>query len=459
VDGNELQQKIAELKMRQTKSKRKIPQKLQELCEYLAQKEHPELAEIENIDIAIMKEIHDKFSEISDPRDSSYIKYNLSDILIIILLAVLANCNTWYEIELFGQIHEKWLKKFLNLSYGTPTNDTYRLILSKINISYLYNTVISLLLRRIDKVINEFEQHKSRETMPEIISCDGKKSNNSGRKETYSHESKPPVNSLNAYSGNYGACIGQVFIDEKRNEIPAMPILLKGLNISNCIITCDALNTQTTTVASIIDGGADYVIALKRNHPTLYDDLHEYFDDNRLNDIRNGLEPNCKYTYTEEYEHGAIVKREFFISTDIAWLYKVNEWRGLKSFGLEHKTIIHDDVTISETHVNRYYLNSIENIQDFSRAVRLHWGVENGLHWQLDYTFKDDANKTLSGDGAEGLQLFKKLALVILKVARLLYKPYESLNSIRFRLGMNFESEILKIFSILSEDTIIEANL
>jgi predicted transposase YbfD/YdcC len=256
--------------------------------------------------------------------------------------------------------------------------------------------------------------------IPEVISCDGKVSKHSRRTESAKSEGQRPLDTLNAYSSAWGMCLDQVFIPQKKSEPTAMPDLLRGLDISGgAVITSDALNTKTPTTDAIIAGGGNYVLAVKLNHPTLYEDFQSYFDEEQLDKIRQGKDDACQYYAYAEKEHGAEVTREYFLSTHANWFYKSEQWSGLKAVGMEYKTVKPDNVNEQVKTVCRYYICSIKDISVFAHAVRSHWGVENGLHSQLDFTFKDDANKTMEGNGAEGLQIFKKIALAILKVSHI----------------------------------------
>lgn len=153
-----------------------------------------------------------------------------------------------------------------------------------------------------------------------------------------------------------------------------------------------------------------------------------------------------KYGKTKDKERSGIVTREYFLTDDIKWLYNREKWAGLKAIGLEKKTLKKKNgETIQE---ERLFIASFMDIGDFSRAVREHWGVENGLHWHLDFTFKDDKNTTMAKTGAKNLQIFKKVALALLKLVQTIYNC--SLKLIRYKLSLNFDKEIERIFKILN---------
>ena len=412
--------------------------------------------EIENVNVVVLEELADELNEVSDPRDEAFVRHKLGDVIMIILFAVLANANEWLEVEVFGKKNELWLRKFLELPYGIPTDDTYRIVLSRLNVNYVYDLVVGFLMKKLDAILNIFST-PGEVKKKEIMSCDGKVSKSSKRNAT-DQEGAKPLNTLNAYSSDWGMCVDQEFIEDKTNEIPAMPILLGRLNLENTIVTWDALNTQKGTVEAVVKGGGHYVGALKGNQPNLYADVKDYFNEETLAVIRHEDEDRVskQYKKTVENEHSAVVTREYYIEPQIDWLNGREKWAGLASIGAVVKTTKKNgtDEVVIET---RYYICSITDIDDFERAARDHWGVENGLHWHLDYTFKDDKNTTKKGNGAEGLQIIKKIALSLLKIAQVLYPPRTSLKIIRYRLSLDFDNEIEKIFTALNSDSIKEA--
>jgi predicted transposase YbfD/YdcC len=414
--------------------------------------------EIEKTDVIVLKELSERANEMSDPRDEAYVRHKLGDIIMITLFAVIASADEWEKIEVFGKKKESWLRKFLELPYGIPTDDTYRIVLSKINVNFMYEIIVGFLLKKFEEIIAASEINEADESKEkELISCDGKESKSSKRKDTDKSGSKA-LTTLNAYSSDWGMCVGQEFIDEKSNEIPAMPRLLRRLRLKDTIVTWDALNTQKDTVRAVIECQGDYVGALKGNHGNLYADVKDYYDEETKAQIKKADDNReaKQYKKTVEKEHSAIVTREYYLEPKIGWLYGQEEWQGLSSIGLVAKKTEKTDGS-EPTYEERYYICSITSVEDFAKAARGHWGVENGLHWHLDYTFKDDDNTTKRGNGAEGLQIMKKIALALLKVAQVLYPPRTSLKSIRYRLSLDYENEIERIFTVLNADNLKEA--
>lgn len=399
-------------------------------------------------DVSVLKELREKLGIITDKRHESYIKHNLLDIIMITLLAVLANANEWIEIEAFAKSKESWLKNFLELPNGTPSDDTIRIVISNLDSNYVYNLVLNFLINKMDGILQTFNKD-CENSSKEILSVDGKTSCGSKREETYKQGQKA-LHTLNIYSSEYGFCMGQVFVDEKSNEIPAMINLLKIINIKGAILTWDALNTQKDTVAEVIRKKGDYVGALKGNQHNFYKDVKDYFDEEIIKDLRK--EPK-KYKRTVEKQQSAIITREYFLTDDVNWLYNREKWSGLKAIGMEKKLIKKKNGKVLEE--ERFFIVSFMDIENFARAVREHWGVENGLHWHLDFTFKDDKNTTMAKTGAKNLQIIKKIALALLKLVQTLYNC--SLKLIRYNLSLSFEKEIEKIFKMLNTQDLKKA--
>ena len=398
-------------------------------------------------DIIVIKDLLTRVEKIPDFRDESYVKHKLSDIVMLTLFAVLSNANEWSEIEAFGIKKENWLRNYLKLENGIPSDDTIRIVISNIDSRYFYEIVIEFFMEIVTNLTRLANATTTQE--PDIISIDGKTSCGSKRNDTDIMGTKA-LHTLNAYSNDYGMCIGQVFVDEKSNEIPAAKDLLKIIDIKGTIVTWDALNTQKSTVEAVIKNKGDYVGALKGNQGNLYDDVKDYFDDKELQKIKKEKE---NYVVTKEKEHSAIVTREYFLTTNIKWLSVKKDWKGLKSIGVEKKIIEKKNGQIINE--DRYFICSIESVETFAKAVRGHWGVENSLHWHLDFTFKDDKNTTMRNNGAKNLQIVKKIALSILRTVQTFYKV--SLKMIRYRLSLDFDNEISTIFKLLNVEDLKRA--
>lgn len=312
-------------------------------------------------DIIVIKDLIARVEKIPDFRDESYVKHKLSDVVILTLFAVLSNANEWSEIEAFGIKKEKWLRNYLELENGIPSDDTIRIIISNIDSRYFYEIVIEFFMEIVVNLSRLANATTTQE--PDIISIDGKTSCGSKRNDTDIMGTKA-LHTLNAYSNDFGMCVGQVFVDEKSNEIPAAKDLLKIIDIKDDIVTWDALNTQKSTVEAVIKNKGDYVGALKGNQGNLYNDVKDYFDDDELEKIKNEKE---NYVMTKEKEHSAIVTREYFLTTNIKWIPGMKDWKGLKSIGIEKKTMVKSNGQIINE--DRYFICSIDSVETFARAL------------------------------------------------------------------------------------------
>ena len=383
-----------------------------------------------------LKEILGIFKLQKDNREQYKVKHKMEDIVMITFLALMSNANEWTEINNFAIHHEKWLKKFLKLKNGIPSHDTIQRVISILNPQELYNDCLKYIIKKIDDLTSKEENEK------DVLSMDGKTSNGSSRSKLTTEEIKP-VNTMSIYSHNYGISLVQDYIDEKSNEIPMGPELIKKLKLNNCILTADALNTQKDTVEAIIKAKGDYVLALKKNQKRFYEDVKDYFED------KVNIKKIEDYFEETEKSHSKIITRKYYMTNDIKWLHGHKKWKNLKSIGVEFKTI--ENIQTGEiTKENRYFIISFENnIHDFSDAVRKHWGVENNLHAPLDIIFLEDKNKTLEKNGAKNLGIFRRIVLNILKFIQCYYNKM-SLKLIRFDISMDVETGLEKVFKILN---------
>ena len=235
-----------------------------------------------------------------------------------------------------------------------------------------------------------------------------------------------------------GFCLGQKRVEEKTNEIMAIPELLDSLTIKGCIITTDAMGTQTEIAKKIRQKRADYVLALKGNQGSLYEDVRLYFSDPELRE-------KCAYKKTVEKARGKVEKREYWQTEDIGWLSQKKAWPGLKSILLTRNTIKGADG--KEQIEERYFISSLSTeIEDAARAVRGHWKVES-YHWHLDVTFREDGNHTLEKQASYNLNIMRKLSISILKMIEVGNKPL-SMKKKRYAIGTNPEKHLEQIINL-----------
>ena len=402
---------------------------------------------------ALINAVKKNAGSIPDYRHPSYVRHPLVSIVMIVFFAVLANADEWAEIETFAKKKEKWLRKHLDLPYGVPTDDTYRIVMGSIDTGHFFRLTVKLLTEAVDRML-AYAEGGEKLYERSITSVDGKVSRGSARKGSADGEVKA-LQTLNVYSGDYGICIGQKFIEEKTNEIPAAQEVLRLMNLKGMIVTADAMNCQKDTAEAVINAGGDYVLALKGNQQLFYEEVKGYFDAEVLKGLR---EEASRYRKTVDKEHGGMAVREYYITEDILWFSERKKWKKLKSIGMVHKVLKKPNGEQSEE--DRYYICSTDaDAEEFERAARGHWGVENSLHWQLDFTFGDDRNTSMAKTCAKNLQIMKKVALSILRLVRDSYKI--SMKRIRYDLSLDFENGIEKMLSLLDIDSIkklIESN-
>lgn len=356
--------------------------------------------------------------EVIDSRQQSKVRYRLKDIVIIVLFAILANADDWVEIGIFAAYHEEYLRKYTKLDNGVPSHDTIQRVMALVS-----PEIMQQITAKWQEVLNSNEGEKLRK----IISMDGKTMRGNTR------NGSKPSHVVSAWCDEDGFCLGQVAVEEKSNEITAIPELLDKINVKGQIITIDAMGTQTEIAAKIRQKRADYVLALKGNQSNLHDDVKEYFQDK---EFCEQIKKNGQYRRTVEKAHSQKEVREYFQTEDIKWLPQRSRWKGLKSVGMERKTITRKDGSISTE--NRYFISSLGNDIDlFSRAIREHWSVEV-MHWHLDVTFREDANQTIDKNAAQNLNILRKICLSILKTVEI-FKPKLSMKKKRFVIAQDVE--------------------
>ena len=360
-----------------------------------------------------MNNIIQWLESVIDIRQQSKVKHLMKDIIAIVFFAQLANANEWIEMHLFAVSNEKFLRKYLELPNGIPSHDTIQRVFAMVSPEYLQN-----FHKRWNDVMSGNMGHK----IKRVLALDGKTQRGNGN-------ASQKANHIVSIVDENGFCLGEELVNEKSNEITAIPELLSALNIKGNIITADAMGCQTEIVKLIRKKQADYVLALKGNQGTLYDDVKLYFND-------LDLLSKCTYTTTIEKAHGCLEKREYWQTDDISWLSQKKNWVGLKTIIMTKNTITTKNGEI-KTEV-RYFISSLSlDVKESARAIRSHWMVES-YHWHLDVTFREDENRTLDKTAAFNLNIMKKLALNTLRLVDVGIKGI-SLKGKRYMICANFE--------------------
>ena len=346
-----------------------------------------------------------------DPRQQAKVKHLMKDIIAIVFFAELANATEWIEIYLFAVSQEEALRKYLALPEGIPSHDTIERVLAMVSPEYLQE-----FRKRWDKVMSGSIGKRIRK----VLALDGKTQRGNGRGEE-------KANHIVSAVDEGGFCLSEVLVDDKTNEITAIPEVLKSLNVKGHIVTIDAMGCQKEIAGLIKRRRAHYMLALKGNQGSLYEDVELYFDDE---DLRAG----CAYHKVVEKARGAVEIREYWQTTDIGWLHQRKAWAGLTSIVMTKNTIVKGDVIKTEL---RYFISSLPlGVEEAARAIRGHWMVES-YHWHLDVTFREDANYTLKKAAAYNLNIMKKMAINTLRLVDVGIEKISMKNK-RYMLSMNF---------------------
>lgn len=311
--------------------------------------------------------IVDHFRNIDDPRVERTKQHKLIDIITIAICAVICGADSWVAIETYGVAKYKWLQQLLELPNGIPSHDTFARVFARIDPQQFQECFLCW-IKSVSK-INEGE----------VIAIDGKTLKHSYDKG----EEKGAIHMVSAWATANRLVLGQRQVEEKSNEITAIPELIKILDISGCIVTIDAMGCQKEIVKLITQKQGDYIITLKKNQGSLYKSVEELFRDA----IAAGFEGfNASDYHTRESGHGREAIRHYLMLSDMALLVDpTQKWSNLKSIGMVESVRTVNGKTTVET---RYYISSLDNdAKLLGQSVRSHWGIENSLHWVLDVGF------------------------------------------------------------------------
>lgn len=336
----------------------------------------------------------DHFASLPDPRVDRTKLHNLLDILVITLCAVISGAEGWGDIAQYGRSKHDWLKTFLTLPNGIPTDDTFSRVFARLD-PEAFARCFALWTQSIKK-----------KTGGQVVSIDGKSLRHSFDTAT----GKAAIQMVSAWANESRLVLAQQKVDTKSNEITAIPRLLELLDLAGCIVTIDAMGTQKEIASQIIAKKADYVLALKGNQGHAHEDVAHFFQTG----LQNGFGDIGVHTYqTNDYDHGRTVIRRYWQVDQIDWLLATDEWTGLVSIGMMQTERTINGKTSHETH---YYLSSLKaNIKRFAHAVRAHWGIENNLHWQLDISFDEDSSRIRKDQAPENMAIVRHIALNLLQ--------------------------------------------
>lgn len=338
------------------------------------------------------------FEVLQDPRKESHLKRHLlTDILVLTILAVICGADSWVEVEEFGEEKEDWLKTFLTLKHGIPSHDTIGRVFA------------SLSTRELEECFMKWVHSLVQVTNGEIIAIDGKTVR--GSRTTKKGESPSAIHMVSAWASQQNMVLGQRQVDEKSNEITAIPALLKMLDIKGGIVTIDAMGCQRKIATKIIDQGADYVLAVKDNQGDLHQKIIELFE---KVEQKNWQDIWHKQAETIDGGHGRIETRRYSVLPVMYFPWMASQkWKGLQSLVMVERTREIKDKISYEKH---YYISSLKPDADIiGAAIRGHWCIENKLHWSLDVAFREDDCRVRSGNSASNFSIIRHIALNLLK--------------------------------------------
>ncbi len=369
------------------------------------------------------------FGGVRDPRYQHSPPHRLLDMITIAICAVICGANDWDAVAEFGRAKEEWLRTFLPLAHGIPSADTFGRVFSQIDPVEFEGSFINWVAAI------------STLTAGEVVAIDGK----TVRRSADQRHDQRAIHMVSAWASQNRLVLGQVKVDDKSNEITAIPALLRLLAVQGCIVTIDAMGHQTIIASQIIEQEADYALALKENQGHLYDEVVRLFTD-ALADPTGRRIPYAT-DQTVNKGHGRIEIRKCWTISQpnyIKYLDPQGRWAGLKTVV---KIESHRHQGDEHTCEVRYYTSSLPGDPKLlNRVIRTHWTIENQLHWGLDVAFREDDSRVRQGYAAENLAVLRHIALNLLKQER---SVKLGIQNKRLRAGWD-NDYLLKVLSLLT---------
>jgi predicted transposase YbfD/YdcC len=328
------------------------------------------------------------FSSLQDPRVERTREHDLEDILFIAIASILCGADSWYDMEEFGKAKAKWLKTFLRLPGGIPSHDTFNRVFSAMNPGEL------------EKGFVGWTQAVARLSAGEVVAIDGK-----SMRGTREQGKKSIVHMVSAWAQENHITLGQVKVEEKSNEITAIPRLLEMLVLKGCIVTIDAMGCQREIATKIVEKEADYILALKGNQGNLLEQAEDSF--RFLNPVSSDEQTDAG--------HGRVETRRCTVINDLSLIERSGEWAGLQSLVKVESTRYFKCSGKEETDTRLYITSLKADAKLINDAVRFHWSIENSLHWVLDVAFNEDNSRKRCGFAAQNYSILNRIALNLLK--------------------------------------------
>lgn len=333
------------------------------------------------------KRLTEFFNELEDPRREKCKKHLMSDLIAITICAVICGAETWEDVEEYGNVKKNWLSSFLILPNGIASHDTF---------NRLFGSICPL---KFEECFSNWVCSLANITKGEVIAIDGKTIR--GAKV----DGKSPIHMVSAWACENNLVLGQVKVNEKSNEITAIPNLLEVLALTGTIVTIDAMGCQTEIAKKIIEKEADYVLAVKSNQGLLFEQIKDEFRFNKSQNFSSDI----------DYGHGRIETRNCSVITDFKHLENIEKWCNLKAIVRVQSEREFKRTGEKET-AERFYITSLnQSAEKFQYIIRNHWAIENKLHWCLDVAFGEDLNRKRTGNASQNFSLINKIALNLAK--------------------------------------------
>jgi len=359
------------------------------------------------------------FAQLEDPRVERTRLHELLDIVVIAICAVIAGAESWDDIALFGEAKQAWFATFLELPNGIPSHDTFNRVFAALDPAQFRAGFASWVQATLPRL------------PPQVIALDGKTVR--GSQDRY--RGKAAIHMVSAWASVNRLVLAQIKVEDKSNEITALPELLHQLALGGCVVTIDAMGCQREIAEQIVEQEADYVLALKANQPDLLEEVADCFTQAEADAYQEICHTAAQ---TINKGHGRLEIRRHTVLTEptyLAWLQEGQHWPGLQALGrVEAERRIGQEQT---TEARYYVLSRAMSATAFAEAVRSHWGIENAVHWVLDVTFGEDRSRMRAGHAAENMAVLRHLVRNLLE--REQSQPGRSLKGKRLKAGWDHD--------------------